>query len=97
VGFALNLYIDDVRSQSIQVATAGARNMFRMVVLTRSWNSSHGGVYVPVTPDTQPNPYLKHPRREITTDCQTLTLINPANMTRLIAEMAKSDTGSTSA
>jgi signal transduction histidine kinase len=95
VGFALNLHIDDIRRQSIQVATAGARNMFRMVVLTRSWNSSHGGVYVPVTPTTQPNPYLDHPRREITTtDGQTLTLINPAYMTRLIAEMAKSDSGS---
>lgn len=95
VGLSLNAHITDVRHQSIQVATEGARNMFRMVVLTRSWNASHGGVYVPVTPATQPNPYLKHPRRDITTtDGRALTLINPAYMTRLIAEMAKSDSGS---
>jgi len=94
VGASLNRHVDDVRRQSMQVATEGARNMFRMVVLTRSWNASHGGVYVPVTPDTQPNPYLKHPRREVTTtDGRTLTLINPAYMTRLIGEMARSDTG----
>lgn len=95
VGISLNTHIDDVRRQSIQVATEGARNMFRMVVLTRSWNASHGGVYVPVTDSTQPNPYLHHPRRDVTTtDGQQLTLVNPAYMTRLIAEMAKSDSGS---
>jgi hypothetical protein len=88
-------HIADIRAQSIQVATEGARNMFRMVVLTRSWNSSHGGVYVPVTPQTQPNPYLDVARRDVTTtDGQALTLVNPAYMTRLIAEMAESDSGS---
>jgi signal transduction histidine kinase len=87
-------HIADIRAQSIQVATEGARNMFRMVVLTRSWNSSHGGVYVPVTPQTQPNPYLDVARRDVTTtDGQALTLINPAYMTRLIAEKAESDSG----
>ena len=94
VGFALRSHIADIRQQSIAVATEGARNMFRMVVLTRNWNASHGGVYVPVTPTTQPNPYLQHPRRDITTtEGMALTLINPAYMTRLIAEMAQSDTG----
>lgn len=78
----------------MQVATEGARNMFRMVVLTRSWNASHGGVYVPVTPRTLPNPYLDIARRDVTTtDGRSLTLINPAYMTRLIAEMAESDSG----
>ena len=87
-------HIADIGAQSIQVATEGARNMFRMVVLTRSWNASHGGVYVPVTPTTQPNPYLDVARRDVTTtDGQALTLVNPAYMTRLIAERAESDSG----
>ena len=95
VWFILQEHLDDIRNQSVQIATEGARNMFRMVVLTRSWNASHGGVYVPVTPRTQPNPYLDIKRRDVTTtDGQQLTLINPAYMTRLIAEMAKTDTGS---
>jgi two-component system NtrC family sensor kinase len=94
VGLALQSHIADIRMQSLRVATEGARNMFRMVVLTRSWNASHGGVYVPVTPRAQPNPYLDHPRRDVTTtDGMTMTLINPAYMTRLIAEMAESDSG----
>ena len=94
IGFAFRSHVADIRQQSIAVATEGARNMFRMVVLTRNWNASHGGVYVPVTPTTLPNPYLQHPKRDITTtDGMALTLVNPAYMTRLIAEMAQSDSG----
>ena len=46
----------------------------------RSWVSSHGGVYVPITKKTQPNPYLSHIKnRDIyTTSGQHLTLMNPA-------------------
>ena len=95
VWLILQMHLDDIRNQSVQIATEGARNMFRMVVLTRSWNASHGGVYVPVTPRTQPNLYLDVKRRDVTTtDGQQLTLINPAYMTRLIAEMAITDSGS---
>jgi len=90
----LSAHIEDIRVQSIQIATEGARNMFRMVVLARSWNASHGGVYVPVTPKTQPNIYLQVPRRDVTTtDGQSLTLINPAYMTRLIAETVQTHNG----
>ena len=94
VALALELQIDKIREQSTRVAIEGARNMFRMVMLTRNWNASHGGVYVPVTPATQPNPYLEHPRRDVTTtDGVAMTMINPAYMTRLIADMAASDGG----
>lgn len=87
-------HVIDIREQSIAVATEGARNMFRMVVLTRSWNARHGGVYVPVDATTQPNPYLPHPQRDVTTQAGlALTLINPAYMTRLIGEMAEIESG----
>ncbi len=95
VWLVLQEHVEDIRNQSVQVATEGARNMFLMVVLTRGCNASHGVVYVPVTPHTQPNPYLDIQRRDVTTtDGQQLTLINPAYMTRLIAEMAVTDSGS---
>ena len=94
VWMMLAIHMTDIREQSIRVAAEGARNMFRMVVLTRSWNASHGGVYVPITPQTQPNPYLEVARRDVmTTDEQAMTLVNPAYMTRLIAEKAESDSG----
>jgi two-component system NtrC family sensor kinase len=57
VAWSLQGQILDVRRHNQEVVTEGARNMFRMVLLTRLWNSSHGGVYVPVDVKTQPNPY----------------------------------------
>lgn len=60
------------------------------IIITRAWNASHGGVYVPVSPSTQPNPYLKDSLRDIVTvDGMKLTKINPAFMTRQIAEINK--------
>ena len=51
----------------------------------RLWNTKHGGVYVPITNETQPNPYLKVPHRDVvTTEGKKLTLINPAYMTRRV-------------
>jgi len=46
----------------------------------RSWVASHGGVYVPITEKTLPNPYLSHlPNRDVnTTSNQQLTLMNGA-------------------
>ncbi|WP_295007680.1 diguanylate cyclase [uncultured Dechloromonas sp.] len=64
--------------------------LFRLVELTRDWNARHGGVYVPITETTQPNPYLAHPQRDLETrDGMRLTMINPAFMTRQIAEIAE--------
>lgn len=55
----------------------------------RIWSASHGGVYVPITDTTPPNPYLSHvPNRDIVTkQGKKLTLINPAYMTRQVHEL----------
>jgi len=67
-----------------------ARSFFDIMVTTREWNALLGGVYVQVTEDIQPNPYLKISDRDVvTTDGVALTKINPAYMTRLIAEIAR--------
>ncbi|MBL8488727.1 MAG: diguanylate cyclase [Rhodocyclaceae bacterium] len=63
--------------------------LFRLIELTRDWNAEHGGVYVPVTDKTRPNPYLEDPKRDVVTvDGLRLTKINPAFMTRQISEIA---------
>lgn len=67
-----------------------ARSFFDFVVSTRAWNSSMGGVYVPVSENIQPNPYLDVPDRDLLFEDGThLTLLNPAFMTRKIAEIAE--------
>ena len=77
------------RQEILNVARIQARNYFIKDVIYRQWNSEHGGVYVPVTDETPPNPYLKVPERDITTHSGVvLTLMNPAYMTRQIHELA---------
>lgn len=79
----------DTKEKTTALTLTQARSFFTQLVTTRLWNSQHGGVYVHVTEKTQPNPYLDVPYRDIiTVKGETLTLINPAYMTRQIAEIA---------
>jgi len=68
------------------------RAFFQEVVLTRDWLAQHGGVYVPLTPGMQVNPYLsKVPGLKVVIqdrDGQHYTLKNPALVTREISEIA---------
>lgn len=76
--------------QTFELARHQARAFFQEIVTTRAWNAAHGGVYVPITENTQPNPYLDDPQRDvITTGGLRLTKINPAFMTRQIGEIAE--------
>lgn len=69
-------------------ALGRGRVVFKMLETMRTWNAGHGGVYAPVDAATQPNPYLDVPDRDIvTTSGGRLTLINPAYMTRQLAEL----------
>lgn len=89
----LTVRIDGVRKHNLEVATEGARNIFRMIVLTRQWNAEFGGVYVFASEKTPPNHYLELPERDLElSDHRKLTMLNPAYMTRQIAELAEKDT-----
>ena len=81
-------YSVEIRAHN-DLAFETARAFFNQIVLSRAWNAGHGGVYVPVTENTQPNPYLDDPLRDLETNKGIkLTKINPAFMTRQIAEIA---------
>ncbi len=91
---AVSLYINFGRTVQLhkQLAVFTARSFFQEIVVTRRWNAMHGGVFVPVTEETQPNPYLQDPLREVTTtEGLKLTKINPAYMTRMISELLEKD------
>jgi signal transduction histidine kinase/ActR/RegA family two-component response regulator len=80
----------------LDIVRTHARAAHEKDVIYRRWNTLHGGVYAPVTEETQPNPFLKVPEREITTPSgRVLTLINPAYMTRQVHEMAEEKGGIT--
>ncbi len=74
----------------LEIAKSEARIAFQKDTLYRKWAAKHGGVYVPVTPESQPNPYLSADlERNISTPLgKVLTLINPAYMTRQVFELA---------
>lgn len=77
------------RAQEVKaLARQTADALLEKDLLYREWNTSHGGVYVPVAPGTTPNPYLKVPERDVTTNTgKALTLMNPAYMTRQVFEL----------
>ncbi|MCF7914587.1 MAG: DUF3365 domain-containing protein [Spirochaetaceae bacterium] len=83
-----------VYSSNKSLAEASASAFLDQTVNTRTWNASHGGVYVPLTDETPVNPYLNVPEKIITTDGgDKLTLINPAYMTRQIFELFEENQG----
>lgn len=90
--FTWNLYQAERSREGL--ALEAARSFFDLLVLARRWNARHGGVYVPVQGDTQPNPYLEDPLRDISvSEGLTLTKINPAYMTRQLGELATETAG----
>lgn len=79
------------QQEAIRVARHVALTIYDRDVLYRRWASVHGGVYVPVSPQSPPTPYLAHiPERDLTTPSgRRLTLLNPAYMTRQVYEYAQ--------
>ena len=84
-----------VREYALDLARTEARASYDKDLVYRRWAAGHGGVYVPVTADTPPNPYLAHiPERDITTSSgRALTLVNPAYMTRQVHALGASQYG----
>ena len=87
-----NLY--QLRQSILVVARTSAEISYNKDLIYRRWVSKQGGVYVPVSEMTPANPYLKVPNRDITTpQGLSLTLVNPAYMTRQVNEMAMEMSG----
>ncbi|KKL96930.1 hypothetical protein LCGC14_1839560 [marine sediment metagenome] len=84
-----------VKQETLEDARIQARALHAKDIVYRRWVAGHGGVYVPVTAKTPPNPYLSRmPERNITTPSgRQLTLINPAYMTRQVHELADQEHG----
>lgn len=82
------------RRHILELAEYQARAFYQQILATRSWNSAHGGVYAPVGPSLSPNPYLPESERILLTSSGVaLARINPAYMTRQIADIAAQSAG----
>lgn len=91
LSFTWNLYIQN--KQKLILATTIAQIGIDKDVLFRRWAAMHGGVYVPDSLHSPPNPYLKNiPERDIHTPSgKRLTLLNPAYIIRQVHELAAQD------
>jgi hypothetical protein len=76
------------KEKTLSLARHEAITIFNKDQAVRLWSSGHGGVYVPVSEKTPPNPHLSHiaERDIVTPSGRQLTLMNPAYMIRQIME-----------
>jgi diguanylate cyclase (GGDEF)-like protein/PAS domain S-box-containing protein len=87
--------IAQVRELVLEQARIELRANFFKDFAFRNWATRHGGVYVPVTAETAPDPFVANfPERDVRTPSgRVLTLINPALMVRQFNELANKDDG----
>lgn len=83
------------RQETMAVAMNEARTIFEKDLLYYRWAASQNGVFVPVTKETGPNPYLKHfsDSTAVTDGGHSLTLVNPEYMIRQVYEMQNTASG----
>jgi hypothetical protein len=95
--FTLASAVFDLRGideQYDQLATEVGRSFYQAINVMRQWNFDQGGIYVRLTEGTLPNPYLIDPLREVVTiEGLKLTMINHAQMTRLLSELLTRQNG----
>ncbi|MBV5307736.1 MAG: diguanylate cyclase [Desulfobulbaceae bacterium] len=86
--FAWN-YTQAKREQE-RLALHTARNLFNHIIFTCHWNARYGGVYVPVSKTPAGETSLPLPKETIRVNASlSLTKIDPALMTKQIAEIAQ--------
>ena len=79
--------LDNIREHD-SIAHETARAFYKQILAARQWNLLHGGVYVYTTEHSPPNLYLPEDKQTILdSNGRSMTLINPAYMTRQIAEI----------
>ena len=84
VFFSCMYSISREKELTLEMAKKEAITTFNKDQAFRAWATRHGGVYVPATEETPPNPFLSQiPERDILTPSgRKLTLMNPAYMLR---------------
>jgi diguanylate cyclase (GGDEF)-like protein/PAS domain S-box-containing protein len=93
LALAWNWY--QVKKSIHELALMALRVSIEKDLIFRHWAAEHGGVYVPVSTHTPPNPYLGHiQERDITTPSgRQLTLLNPAYIMLQVHELGQKEYG----
>ena len=93
VSLGWNIHI--MREHELDRTRTSIRTHYMKDLTLRQWVSRHGGVYVPVSEHTKPDPYTDFlPDRDVVTQSgRRLTLLNPALVLRQYYEMAEKEFG----
>jgi diguanylate cyclase (GGDEF)-like protein/PAS domain S-box-containing protein len=82
------------RAETVGLAQTTAQISLEKDIVFRKWATEKGGVYVRVSEQTPPNPYLTVSDRDVTTTSGlALTLMNPAYMLRQMNEITRESQG----
>ncbi len=92
LGSSLLWNIMQQKQEVQEVAKNEARTIYEKDLIYYLWATKHNGVYVPITNETQPNPYLidllqSQEHEAATSSGKSMTLINPEYMIRQVYEM----------
>lgn len=86
-GFLYSQAVQVNAEHSLELEHTRLSTMAQQLMDARNWNAAHGGVYVEKSDYGQPNPWLPESERTVATqDGRTLVLVNPAYMSRQLAE-----------
>ncbi len=85
----------DTKREVESIALHEARVAFQRDLTYRFWNAERGGVHVAVSEAAPSNSYLTNlPNRDVTTATgQSLTLLNPTALTRMVHELVYNEFG----
>jgi PAS domain S-box-containing protein len=95
LGFSVMLGVQQRKKGTLDVAHAQADSYLEQDFILRKWGAARGGIYVPVSEETPPNPLLGYlPDRDIKRPGEAdLTLMNPAYMVRQLHELLPGEGG----
>ncbi len=91
VSLCWNLYL--IRQEVELIALSVARTRIEAEILYRRWNAVQGGVYVPVTPDNRPDPFLADVKERdlVTPSGRKLTLSSHGRMTSQVQALGRDE------
>lgn len=88
--FSLWFNLRSLDQAALKMVSIKGQTAFHLIQTTRLWNARHGAVYVPENRETPANPLLEVDERDLTSPGGVaLTMVNPAYMTRQLAELLK--------
>ena len=95
IGVVLTWELISVQRKGVHLARSEAIGAWKKDVAVRRWDAANGGVYVPVTDRTQPDPYLAgDPDRDLVTPSgRKLTLLGAAGIMRSIDDLTQEEFG----